>query len=169
MIESSAIEAVARMAIQEAAAALLDQRMFSTTPADADGPAGILSGATSVPPSSATAAWAISSDIGALIEALAQHGGGLTPIIVAAPAQAAALRMWRQQDFYDVYASLALSSGTVIAIESSSFVSAVDPVPVFSVASGSTNSRGEFNSVRHRRGRCRGIAGEVLFSDRRPP
>ena len=41
-----------------------------------------------------------------------------------------------QEDFYDVFASLALSAGTVVAVEASSFVSAVDAMPNFSVSSG---------------------------------
>jgi hypothetical protein len=133
MVESSAIEAFTRMAITESTAALVDQQMFSTNAGDATKPAGILTGATTVTPSTATSAWAISSDIGALVQALAQHGGGLVPVIVAAPAQAAALRMWRQQDFYDIYASAALTAGTVVAVESTSFVSALGGAPRFEV------------------------------------
>lgn len=138
MAESSAIEAFTRMAITEASAALLDTQMFSTNPRDATHPPRILAGATTVTAAPATGAggWIISSDIGALVQALANHGGALEPVIIAAPAQAAALRMWRQEDFYDVFASLALSAGTVVAVEASSFVSAVDAMPNFSVSSG---------------------------------
>ena len=93
MVEVSAIEAFTRMAITEAAAAQLDARMFSITPADASGPGGILIGATVVDPADPAGAggWIISKDIGALIGALANHGGGLQPVLVAAPAQCAAL------------------------------------------------------------------------------
>jgi hypothetical protein len=125
-------------AIQEAAAALLDQELFSNHAPSASAPGGILNGATSVPPSGATAVWAISSDVGALAEALANAGGGLEPILIAAPAQAASLRMWRQEDFYDIYASLALPAGTVVAVESSSFVSGLDGIPTFSTSTGAT-------------------------------
>jgi HK97 family phage major capsid protein len=72
MIESSAIVDFTRMAIGEASAALLDQQMFSTNPGDAAHPPGILTGAVSVTPSTSTATWAISSDVGALVGALAQ-------------------------------------------------------------------------------------------------
>lgn len=112
--------------------------MFSTNAGDASKPPGILAGATTVTASGAAAAWAISSDVGALVEAIAQYGGGLTPVIIAAPGQAAALRMWRQESFYEVFASLALPAGTVVAVESSSFVSAVDAVPNFQVSTGVT-------------------------------
>ena len=92
--------------------------MFSTDAASAAAPPGILAGATTVTASAASAAWAISLGYRRLVEALAAHGGGLEPVMIAAPGQAAALRMWRQEDFYDVYASLALAPGTVVAVES---------------------------------------------------
>jgi hypothetical protein len=133
MVMSSAIVDFTKAAIGEAAAALLDQRLFSTTPADANGPAGILIGAISVPPTAAGTPWTISSDIGALVEALAQFGAGLEPILICAPGQAASLRMWRQQSFYTVLASLALPAGTVVAVEASSFASAIGAVPRFEV------------------------------------
>jgi hypothetical protein len=82
--------------------------------------------------------WAISADIGALVQALAVNGGGLEPVLIAAPAQAAALRMWRQADFFPILASVALSAGTVVAVESSSFVSGLDGVPEFSTSQGAT-------------------------------
>jgi len=69
---------------------------------------------------------AISIDVGNLIAALAAAGGGLEPVFVCAPQQAATLRFWSQADFYDVFASLAVPAGTVIAIEKSSFVSGLD-------------------------------------------
>jgi hypothetical protein len=138
MVMADSIEQFARALISEAAAATLDTKMFSSDPGDATAPAGILSGATVVPPSTATAAWAISSDIGALVQALAEYGGGLEPVIIAAPSQAASLRMWRQQDYYDVFPSLALPSGTVVAVEASSFASALDGVPAFSASTGAT-------------------------------
>jgi hypothetical protein len=135
-VESSAIEAFVRAAITEATAALLDERMFSNIAADAYGPAGILGNATTVPPSTSGEPWAISTDIGKLVEALALYGAGLEPVLIAAPAQAASLRMWRQESFYDIYPSLALSAGTVIAVEAPSFVSWIDAAPLFSVATG---------------------------------
>ena len=138
MVIADSIEEFVTAAIKEAAAALLDQAMFSTNPGDATVPPGILVGATTVPASAATEPWAISMDIGALVEALAQNGGGLEPAIIAAPAQAAALRMWRQEDFYEIYASLALPSGTVVAVEKSSFVSGLEGVPRFESSQNAT-------------------------------
>jgi hypothetical protein len=133
---ADSIEEFTTQAIKEAVSTKLDKKMFSTDAADATAPAGILAGATVVPPTAATEPWAISSDVGALVEALAQYGGGLEPVIIAAPGQAAALRMWRQQDFYDIYPSLALAAGTVVAVESSSFVSGFDSLPEFDIKTG---------------------------------
>jgi hypothetical protein len=138
MVLADSIEEFVTAAIREAAAALLDQELFSNHAPSSSAPGGILNGATTVAPSGATAVWAISSDIGALVEALANAGGGLEPILIAAPAQAAALRMWRQEDFYEIFASLALPAGTVVAVESSSFVSGLDGIPEFSTSTGAT-------------------------------
>jgi hypothetical protein len=138
MAESDSIEEFVTQAIKEAAAALLDLQMFSTNPGDETHPPGILIGATTVAPTADTEAWAISSDIGSLVEALALNGAGLEPVIIAAPGQAAALRMWRQADFYPVLGSLALPSGTVVAVEASSFVSGQDGIPEFSTSKGAT-------------------------------
>jgi hypothetical protein len=140
MAHADHLEEFTTVAIKEAAATLLDQTMFSTTPGDAVRPPGILLGATTVTPAAATGAggWIISADIGALVEALAQNGAGLEPVLIAAPSQSAALRMWRQADFYPILSSLALPAGTVIAVEASSFVSGQDGIPEFSTSTGAT-------------------------------
>jgi hypothetical protein len=134
MIMADSIEDFVTAAISEASAALLDEAMFSTTTGNPNQPDGILAGATTVTPSAATELWAITEDIGSLIEALATNGAGLEPVIVAAPGQATALRMWQRNEDFDVYSSLALSAGTVVAVERSSFVSGFDGVPRFSTA-----------------------------------
>jgi hypothetical protein len=139
MIRADSIVDFTEAAIREGSAALLDKQMFSTNAGDATHPPGILLGADVVTPTTTTtAAWAISTDIGNLVGALAANGGGLEPIIVAAPSQAASLRMWRQADFYTILASVALAPGTVVAVESSSFVSGLDGVPEFSSSVGAT-------------------------------
>jgi hypothetical protein len=138
MAMADSVEEFTTAAIKEGAAALLDKKMFSTDVASATAPAGILLGATTVTATSIAEPWAISSDIGALVQALATNGGGLEPVIIAAPAQAASLRMWRQSDFYSILASVALAAGTVVAVESSSFVSGLDGLPEFSTSKGAT-------------------------------
>jgi hypothetical protein len=134
MVRADSIEEFTTAAIREGAAALLDKQMFSTNAGDATHPPGILLDATSVTPSTATDASAISSDIGRLVGALATAGAGLEVVFIAAPAQAAALRFWG----FDVLASLALAAGTIVAVEASSFVSGFEGLPEFSTAIGAT-------------------------------
>jgi hypothetical protein len=140
MAEADSLEEFTTAAIKEGAAALLDLQMFSTNAGDASHPPGILIGANTVTASTATGAggWIISADIGALVQALATNGAGLEPIIIAAPAQAAALRMWRQADFFPILSSVALPAGTVVAVEASSFVSGLDGLPEFDTSKGAT-------------------------------
>src|SRR5262249_54417728 len=64
MVMADSIEEFVTAAIKEAAAALLDQAMFSNNAGDATVPPGILVGATTVTASAATEPWAISTDIG---------------------------------------------------------------------------------------------------------
>jgi hypothetical protein len=134
MVESDNIVEFTEAALRERVAALLDLQMFSTTAGDATRPGGILIGANVVTPTVSTTSWAISSDVGALIGAIATAGGGLEPVIIASPAQATALKMWGQEDFYDVLSSVALPAGTVVAVESSSFVSGFDGIPEISTS-----------------------------------
>ena len=138
MVEADSILEFTEAAIKEASAALLDKKMFSTDAASAVAPPGILTGATTVAPTASASSWAISSDLGALVGALATNGAGLEPVITAAPSQAAALKMWRQADFFPVLASAALAAGTVVAVEQSSFVSGFDGLPEFSTSRGAS-------------------------------
>ena len=138
MVMADHIEEFVTAAIRKSAATLLDLQMFSTNPGDAVHPPGILIGATSVTPSAATEAYAISRDVGLLVEALATNGAGMEPVLIASPGQAASLRLWRQADYYPILASLALPAGTVVAVEASSFVSGQDGLPEFSTSTGAT-------------------------------
>ena len=138
MAEADSLESFATVAIKEGAAALLDLKMFSTDVGTATSPPGILLGATAVTASTAATPWAISTDVGNLVGALAQYGGGLEPILICSPSQAASLRMWKQESFYTILASVALAPGTIVAVESSSFVSGLDGVPEFATSTGAT-------------------------------
>jgi len=135
--ESSAIDVFIRQALTEAVGLALDAAMFSSAPEGA-APPGILTNAVSVTASTAGAGWALSSDIGALVEGLSSVGAGADPILVAAPHQYASMHTWLSETtkFYPVFASTALPAGTVIAVERSSFVSSYDPVPTFSTSIG---------------------------------
>ncbi len=136
---SSSIDVFVRQALVEATGLALDAAMFSSNP-DGASPPGILTNAVSVTASTSGAGWALSSDLGSLVEGLSSVGGGAEPIIVAAPHQFASMHTWLSETtkFYPVFASTALPAGTVIAVERSSFVSSYDAVPEFSASLGAT-------------------------------
>jgi hypothetical protein len=74
---------------------------------------------------------ALTGDITALVQALASARGGKNIVFVMAPKQAAALKLMAGPGFDYPIISAALSAGTVIAMEISSFVSAFLPTPEF--------------------------------------
>jgi hypothetical protein len=131
-------ERVIRQLLSEAAALRLDVEMLSTTAASTSRPAGLLNNVVAITAATA-AADAMSKDIGALLSALSTAGGGQQPFFIANPAQAAALKLRAGTNFdYPVRASAALAAGTVVCIESGSFVSGFSPVPEIDVAAAST-------------------------------
>jgi hypothetical protein len=115
----------------DAMSLLLDKEMLSATASSSSRPAGLGNGLTPVATASAGVD-AMSLDIGNLVNALSAAGGGANPIFVAAPGQAAAMKQRCGPLFdYPILPSSALSAGTVMAIEASGVVSAVDPAPKF--------------------------------------
>ena len=71
---------------------------------------------------------ALSKDVEGLVNTLATNGGGIDVVFIAAPAQAAAMRLWAGPHFsFPILASAALANGTVVAVEASSFVSGFGP------------------------------------------
>jgi hypothetical protein len=134
MAEASAIEAISRAMISEAVGLALDAQLFSATAGDATKPGGLLVGVTPIGATGAGAspAEAAAGDIGNLVEALAANHGGKTPLFIAAPKQAAALKLFAGPHFdYPVISSASLAAGTIIAVEMASFVSAWAPEPEF--------------------------------------
>jgi hypothetical protein len=134
---SSSIDTFIRQALIEATGLALDAAMFSSAPEGA-APPGILSNAVTVTASTASAGWALSADIGSLIEGLSSVGAGAEPILVCAPHQYASLHTWTSEAvrFYPIFCSTALDAGTIVAVERSSFVSSYDPTPEFSTSIG---------------------------------
>jgi hypothetical protein len=115
--------------LSEAAALRLDAEMFSSTAASSSRPAGLLAGLSTVGAASAGSE-AMGQDVGKLLGALAAAGGGRAPVFVCSPAQAGALKLRAGAQFdYPVLASPALAAGTVLVIESGSFVSGFSAVP----------------------------------------
>jgi Phage capsid family len=140
MAESSSIEQFVRVTLSEAAAAALDKKMFSADLETTAAPAGLLGATTTVPPAAAGSDFPMSKDIGALVQALSLQGGGLNPVLIAAPAQFAALHLWTSEAarFYPIFASRALSAGTVVALERTSFVCSTGAEPEIETMSGAS-------------------------------
>jgi hypothetical protein len=76
------------------------------------------------------------ADIGALVGALAAAGGGTDVIFIAAPRQAATLKLRAGAQFnYPVLASVGLSAGSIVAVETGGVVFGFDPVAQFESSS----------------------------------
>jgi hypothetical protein len=129
------VEAIFRQTLSQAVALALDTKMFSADAAVAGtSPAGLLNGLS---PLTAAAAGvdAAMQDIKHLVEALATAGGGVQPVFIAAPGQAAVLKSRMSGSFdYPVLASGALAADTIIAVEGPSFATAFGAVPRFDVS-----------------------------------
>jgi hypothetical protein len=139
MAESSNLEAIARALISEATALALDAALFSTAADDGAHPAGILNGVTPLTPTTGGGAAALAGDVKNLITALVAAGAGRAPILITNATQAASLSLLAGAKFdMDVLASTQIAPGTIIAIEPSSFVSAMSAVPAFEVSDQTT-------------------------------
>jgi capsid protein len=129
LAEHGSGEAVLTQMLRENAALALDASLFSNAAATADRPAGLLAGIT--PLTAATAGdSAMDTDLAALANVIADDGIGLA--YVAHPAQAAAIKLRRGSMFptdIQVWASLGVSEGTVIALDPAAVVSAFGAEP----------------------------------------
>jgi Phage capsid family len=130
MVESSDAEAIMRTALIDSAAPGLDNVLFSNSAAVAGlHPAGILVGATSVTPSTATyKADAMVDDIAGMIQAIAPYVGNGSVAICAAPAQATRIALAAERTTFTVFMSNSLAAGTAVAVALNALVSAVEPV-----------------------------------------
>jgi hypothetical protein len=111
-------ELLVRTAVTESLGLVLDSKMFDAVAGDTVRPAGLLNGISVTTASAASPVLeAMKEDVGALVTKVAAVAGSSPILIVAAPAQAAALKMWRTggEGAYQVFASGALAAGTVIA------------------------------------------------------
>jgi hypothetical protein len=131
------IEKLVRADLTESVGLALDAKMFDNVAADAVRPAGLLNSINATTASSATPALeAMKADIGALVTIVSAVSGNKPILIIASPAQAAALRLWRTggESAYEILSSGALSTGTVICLASNCLASASDPTPRFEMA-----------------------------------
>jgi hypothetical protein len=127
------VQTVARELLNEAVVQLFDSNLLSSAAASAGvSPAGLLNGVSGITAATGGGTNAMVKDVEALIAALATAGGGTNPVFIAAPGQAAAMKMWAGPQFtYPILASAALSAGTIIAIEAKSFCSGFSATPTF--------------------------------------
>ena len=135
LADAADFEEVAKQMLSEAAALALDAALFSATAGSAIRPPGIFNGVTAITAAAGGGEAALAKDIGALVNALAAAGAGKDVVFIAAPGQAASLKIWAGPKFdYEILASTALPAGQIIAIEAGSFVSAFSAVPEFNTS-----------------------------------
>jgi hypothetical protein len=133
MMTNTNAERLIRQALLESAGPALDKQLFGTTAAVAnERPAGLLNGISALTASSGTdKAQALVDDLQTLATAVAPVAGNSPIVLVAAPAQAVALRLRLPQPVdWPVLTSTALAAKTVIAIATNAVVSAVEGSPM---------------------------------------
>ena len=144
MSEASNIEDVLKALLTEAAGIALDAAMFDANAANAQRPAGLLNGLTSLTPTASTLGFdACGQDLGLLVQDIANRGGGRNAFFIAAPKQAKSIRLCGWIGYRDgvgpagilpVAAAVGLPVGTVVAVEPESLVFSIED-PQFSISS----------------------------------
>jgi hypothetical protein len=125
MVEGGNAEAVMRQVLVENISASLDSVFFTNAAAVAGvSCAGILNGATVVPPATGGGSAALIKDVAALAAATASVAGSGRMVLVASAPQAAAIRA-TLIDAPPVYSSTALPAGTVVGLVPASIAAAV--------------------------------------------
>jgi Phage capsid family len=128
--EHASGEVILTQLLRENAALALDASLFSTTAGSASRPAGILNGVT---PLGATAGGhdaALTDDLAALAAAIAPVTSGLA--FIANPKQASAIKLRRGTTLatdIPIWSTIALSAGTVIALDPLCLVSGLGVEP----------------------------------------
>jgi hypothetical protein len=126
LFEHSAANVVMKRLLAENVSAALDASLFSNVAATTARPAGILNGVSGLTAATAGAG-AMVTDLSALAKAIAPVTTGL--VFVAHPAQAAMINLNRGVTFpnVEVWPTLGVAAGTVIALDPAAFVSAFGP------------------------------------------
>jgi hypothetical protein len=130
------IESVVRTVLTESLGLALDASLLDAVTNDVTRPAGLRANIAALTASaSATRSEAMGCRCATLVGAVAGIAGNGPIALVAAPAQAAALRLWARRDLvYPILASGSLAAGMVMAVAANALVSAADPAPRFSIA-----------------------------------
>ncbi len=133
------IEAFTRALLTESVGLALDIALLDDVVGSTARPAGLRQGIAGLVPSTLpSASEAMKADITALTTSVCAVAGNNPIVLVAAPAQAIALRLWRERNAFEIFASGGLAAGTVVAIAPNAIVSALDPLPRFDIARDST-------------------------------
>jgi Phage capsid family len=129
MIRNSNAEAFVRQVLLENVGPTLDTALFSANAAVAGvSPAGILNGIAALAASAATSpADAMVADIQSIATALAPAAGASQPVLIAAPAQAAALTLRAPRDLWPVLASAAVPDKTIIGVVPAGIATVIEP------------------------------------------
>jgi hypothetical protein len=127
------IEAIVSAVLTESVGLSLDLALFDTAAGDETRPAGLRYNVAGLSPAS-SGAEALGKDVASLVAAVASVAGNAPIIFVAAPPQAAAMKLWRSPFPYEVLASGTLAAGTVLAVATNALVSAIDPLPRIDVS-----------------------------------
>jgi hypothetical protein len=133
LMEHSSANVVMRRLLAENVAAALDASLFSNVASSTSRPAGILNGVAALTAATAGAG-AMATDLSALAKAIAPVTTGL--VFVAHPAQAAMINLNRGVTYpnVEVWPTLGVAAGTVIALDPAGFVSAFGPEPEISAS-----------------------------------
>src|SRR5262249_60322330 len=116
--ESSNIENIVRQTLGESCGLALDAAMFSANAGDASKPPGLLFGVAPLTPVAGGGSNAMTGDLKNLFAALAAQGAGKTAILICAMPQSVTLKMTVGPKWdFDIIASTALATATVIALE----------------------------------------------------
>ena len=127
----TAIEKIVGLALVELSAESFGQgNARDASAGSATRPQGMRFGIAASPTSTKTVrSEAMAEDLATLIGAVGPIAGNY-PVFVAAPAQAASLRLWYKPNInYEIFATSQLANGVVLAIASNCVVSAIDPQP----------------------------------------
>src|SRR6516162_4924823 len=106
--------------------------MFSTNADDGAHPAGLLYNTVPLTPTAGGGQNAQTGDLGKLVADLVAKGGGLDPVLITSAAQAMTMSLFTGPNFNTpVLVSSQVPTGTIIAVETSSFVSGFSAIPQF--------------------------------------
>jgi hypothetical protein len=129
------IEDVVRTILMESIGPALDASLLDQVVSDGlTRPAGLRYNVAALTPSaSTTRTEAMQEDVATLVGAVAPIAGNSLTLIIAAPKQAAALKLLPNQNFFPILASNALPDRTVMSVAARGLASAIDVAPRFSI------------------------------------